>query len=153
MADDIAGVLGEQAVLQFGFLNALAGMETFGDVAPGDNNGIGRRSGRSQVPEADVGREVMVRNVVETQRLPGVQTPYVSGEQQFPDTWHGLRHAATGQFRTGQPEVVARRLIDFTVAKIDDLARGILGRYQEHLRIKQRVCTGAQQREAQLADF
>ena len=131
------GALDGLAVTRFGRCEALLGFESLADVAPGQDDVIASGPGGPKVVAAGVLENfVVVGEVVEYQRLTGLQTPDEIGEQRFFDTRHGVQHSATDQVATRHVEVVARRLVDVPVAEIDDLAGGVPHRFQEHARVE-----------------
>ena len=105
---------------------------------------VRRKTGPKVVAAGVLENFVVVGEVVEYQRLTGLQTPDEIGEQRFFDTRRGVQHSATDQVATRHVEVVARRLVDVPVAEIDDLAGGVPHRFQEHARVEECVGGGPQ---------
>ena len=144
------GVLHRAAETFIGSQDALRHLKSLGDVAPGEDDGSRCGSGGSEVVPAVGGADfAVVTEVIDDQWLASLQTPNVTGQKRLLAR-ADLHHPASHQRRTRHPELVTCRPVDLAVAEIDDPARGIPHRFQEHTRVEQRVGAGPQHRQGRV---
>ena len=146
--DDVAAVLGEQAVAFLGFSHLSGGFETVVDITPRQAEMVGPNADPADLKAViAVDPRHLVGEIVDDHRRPGVDTAGAQVEKTAADhLGHRLDGAETEVVLPNSPAVDGGGLVDVAVDEIDDPALAVPDRLEQHPRLHRVVEGGSEQR-------